>query len=207
MPDQAATLPRLEPGSIERTRLLARLAQSRHKTCLLILGPAGSGKTTLALQWRMQALGYGHDVAWMTTMPGDDAAALMDALFTALDRVDPQIAREAHFIFNRDSSLRSPDAMAISLLRGIRQHGRPLSLVIDDCQNAVDSRAHALLQGRFHVTTDDIRAVAKPVLRHRIMTTFAAASQGATPDTVIERLLKTVPVELHERAKKRVAGE
>jgi MoxR-like ATPase len=69
------------------------------------------------------------------------------------------------------------------------------------------ARAHALLQGRFHVTTDDIRAVAKPVLRHRIMTTFAAASQGATPDTVIERLLKTVPVELHERAKKRVAGE
>ena len=144
--DQAATLPRLEPGSVERTRLLVRLAQARRKTCLLILGPAGSGKTTLALQWRMQALGYGHDVAWMTSMPGDDAGALMDALFTALDRVNPQIAREAHFIFNRDSSLRSPDAMAISLLRGIRQHGKPLSLVIDDCQNAVDSRAHSLLQ-------------------------------------------------------------
>ena len=66
------------------------------------------------------------------------------------------------------------------------------------------ARAHALLQGRFHVTTDDIRAVAKPVLRHRIMTTFAAASQGVTPDTIVERLLKFVPVELHERAKKRV---
>ncbi|MCA9064926.1 MAG: AAA family ATPase, partial [Planctomycetaceae bacterium] len=57
---------------------------------------------------------------------------------------------------------------------------------------------------RFHVTTDDIRAVAKPVLRHRIMTTFAAASQGVTSDTVVERLLKFVPVELHERARKRV---
>ncbi len=66
------------------------------------------------------------------------------------------------------------------------------------------ARAHALLQGRFHVTTDDIRAVAKPVLRHRIMTTFAAASQGVTPDVIIERLLKFVPVELQERAKKRV---
>jgi hypothetical protein len=39
------------------------------------------------------------------------------------------------------------------------------------------------------------------------MTTFAAASQGATPDTVIERLLKTIPVEFHERREKRVAGE
>ncbi len=66
------------------------------------------------------------------------------------------------------------------------------------------ARAHALLQGRFHVTSDDIRAVAKPVLRHRIMTTFAAASQGVTPDTIVDRLLKFVPVELHERAKKRV---
>ena len=49
-----------------------------------------------------------------------------------------------------------------------------------------------------------MKAVAKPVLRHRIMTTFTAASQGVTPDVVIERLLKFVPVELHERAKKRV---
>jgi MoxR-like ATPase len=66
------------------------------------------------------------------------------------------------------------------------------------------ARAYALLQGRFHVTTDDIKAVAKPVLRHRIMTTFTAASQGVTPDVVIDRLLKFVPVELHERARKRV---
>jgi MoxR-like ATPase len=69
------------------------------------------------------------------------------------------------------------------------------------------ARAHALLQGRFHVTSDDIKAVAKPVLRHRIMTTFTATSQGITPDTVIDRLLKFVPVELHERARKRVKAE
>ncbi len=68
------------------------------------------------------------------------------------------------------------------------------------------ARAHALLQGRFHVTTDDIRAVAKPVLRHRIMTTFAAASQGVTPDVVIDRLLKFVPVELQETRQKSRPG-
>ena len=68
------------------------------------------------------------------------------------------------------------------------------------------ARAHALLQGRFHVTTQDVKAIAKPVLRHRIMTTFAAASQGVTPDDVVDRLLKFVPCELHERAKKRLAG-
>ncbi|MCA9086719.1 MAG: AAA family ATPase, partial [Planctomycetaceae bacterium] len=65
------------------------------------------------------------------------------------------------------------------------------------------ARARALLEGRFHVTTEDIRYVAKPVLRHRIMTTFQADSQGVTPDVVIDRLLKYVPVELHDQAKKK----
>ncbi|GAB5443441.1 MAG: MoxR family ATPase [Fuerstiella sp.] len=65
------------------------------------------------------------------------------------------------------------------------------------------ARARALLEGRFHVTTDDIRFVARPVLRHRIMTTFQADSQGVTPDDVIERLLKFVPVEIQEQARKR----
>jgi MoxR-like ATPase len=65
------------------------------------------------------------------------------------------------------------------------------------------ARARALLEGRFHVTTDDIKHVAKPVLRHRIMTTFQADSQGVTPDDVIDQLLKFVPVELHEQARRR----
>lgn len=69
------------------------------------------------------------------------------------------------------------------------------------------ARARALLEGRFHVTTDDIRYVAKPVLRHRIMTTFQADSKGITPDTVIDELLKAVPVELHEQARRRTGKE
>lgn len=144
--DPAAPLPRLEPGSIERTRLLARLSKARHKSCVLILGPAGAGKTTLALQWRTQALTYGHEFAWMTVMPGDDIQALLEALLGALDRVDPQIAREAHLIYNRDGELRSSDAIAIAVLRGLMQRSREMVLLIDDYQNVSDPRAHALLQ-------------------------------------------------------------
>ena len=68
------------------------------------------------------------------------------------------------------------------------------------------AKAKALLEGRFHVTTDDIKAVAHPVLRHRLVTTFAAQSEGITPDKVIDQLLEKVPVELNQRAEKLARG-
>ncbi len=54
-------------------------------------------------------------------------------------------------------------------------------------------KARALLNGRTHVSTDDISALAKPVLRHRIVTNFTAESEGITTDDVIERLLEVTP--------------
>ncbi len=54
-------------------------------------------------------------------------------------------------------------------------------------------RARALLQGRTHVATEDIRAVAHPVLRHRILTNFSAEAEGVTSDVIVSRLLETVP--------------
>ncbi len=56
-------------------------------------------------------------------------------------------------------------------------------------------KARAILHGRSHVTTDDIRAVARPALRHRIITTFSAEASGKTADDVVEQLLVEVPVD------------
>jgi MoxR-like ATPase len=55
------------------------------------------------------------------------------------------------------------------------------------------AKARALLHGRTHVQTEDIQALAPPVLRHRILTNFSAASEGITPDAVIQRLLQETP--------------
>ena len=54
-------------------------------------------------------------------------------------------------------------------------------------------KARALLHGRVHVQTDDIKTLAFPVLRHRILTNFTAASEGISPDTVIKKLLDETP--------------
>ena len=56
------------------------------------------------------------------------------------------------------------------------------------------STARALLQGRSHVTPDDVKALAVPVLRHRILPNFKAEAEGVDADKVIEKLLETVPV-------------
>ena len=54
-------------------------------------------------------------------------------------------------------------------------------------------QARALLYGRAHVQTEDIQALAYPVLRHRILTNFTATLEGVTTDAVIERILKETP--------------
>jgi MoxR-like ATPase len=55
-------------------------------------------------------------------------------------------------------------------------------------------KARALTSGRYHVTFDDIRALAHPVLRHRVLTNFHAQSEGVTSDLLVDRLLEAVPV-------------
>jgi MoxR-like ATPase len=57
----------------------------------------------------------------------------------------------------------------------------------------IGAKARALLQGRSHVTVEDIQALAAPALRHRIVVGFAAESEGVTPDTIIQRIIDTTP--------------
>lgn len=60
------------------------------------------------------------------------------------------------------------------------------------------AKARAVLHGRCHVAVDDIRAVAGPVLRHRIITNFNAEAEGLKPDDIVARLVQTVPVDDRE---------
>ena len=53
-------------------------------------------------------------------------------------------------------------------------------------------KARALLQGRFYVSSEDIRSVAHPVLRHRLITNYTAEAEGLTSDALIDRLLETI---------------
>lgn len=56
------------------------------------------------------------------------------------------------------------------------------------------SKARALTEGRYHVTFEDIQALAHPVLRHRILTNFHAESAGKTTSALVDMLLEQAPI-------------
>ena len=58
---------------------------------------------------------------------------------------------------------------------------------------ALGGKARAIMHGRFYVSADDIRAVAVPVLRHRILPNFTAEAEGVKSEEIIARLLEEVP--------------
>ena len=71
-------------------------------------------------------------------------------------------------------------------------------------------KARALLKGRYHVSTEDIRQVALPVLRHRIVTNFNAEAEGVKSDTIVKKLIDAIPRQqyddLDEQAAKMLQG-
>jgi len=57
----------------------------------------------------------------------------------------------------------------------------------------IAGKARAALRGRCHVSIEDIREVCLPILRHRIIPSFAARSEGITSDTLVAKLLEAIP--------------
>ncbi len=67
------------------------------------------------------------------------------------------------------------------------------------------AKAHALIRGSGVVTDADVRSVAHPVLRHRVLTNFNAEADQVTPDSIIDTLLGTVPVTDEDDSDRRLA--
>jgi MoxR-like ATPase len=65
-------------------------------------------------------------------------------------------------------------------------------------------KARALLKGRYHVSTEDIRQVALPVLRHRIVTNFNAEAEGVKSDAIVKKLIEFIPRQQYEELDKSV---
>ncbi len=68
------------------------------------------------------------------------------------------------------------------------------------------AKARAVLKGRYYVSIDDIRAVAHPVLRHRVLTNFNAEADGVRSDDIVDRLLESLPSDASTMMDEGLAG-
>ena len=98
---------------------------------------------------------------------------------------------------------RSVAAYAVQLVRATRPHSTDAPDFVSKYLTwgagprasqamLLGAKANAMLDGRVHVSLDDLRYVAFPVLRHRLVTSFSAESDGVSPDHIVEKLFQTV---------------
>lgn len=85
---------------------------------------------------------------------------------------------------------RTPSAYGQDLAKAVRCGASPRgTIALDRC-----ARAHAWLRGAEFVAPEDVQAVAKDVLRHRVLLNFEAEADGMTPDSFLDELIARVPL-------------
>jgi MoxR-like ATPase len=89
------------------------------------------------------------------------------------------------------SATRSPASVGLTDLAGYLEYGASPRGPISVTQAA---RALALVRGRDYVTAEDVRALAKDALRHRLVLSYQALAESVTPDAILDRVLTAVPV-------------
>jgi MoxR-like ATPase len=102
--------------------------------------------------------------------------------------LDPRLA---DYIVDLVRATREPGSVGLGALGGMIAYGASPRASIALAQTA---RAHAFLRGRDYVAPEDVQALAPDVLRHRIVLTFDAESEGLDADAVVRQVLGAVSV-------------
>ena len=118
-----------------------------------------------------------------------DAGALLD--FQRLVRQVPISDAVNRYAVNLARATRPDSEDVPDRVRRFVSYGASVRAAIN---LSLASRARALLNGRYHVTPDDVRAFAGPVLRHRLQLNYLAESEGVGVDEVVDSVLQRVPV-------------
>jgi MoxR-like ATPase len=135
-----------------------------------------------------------HIVASTTSeTPAEPQPVLSSQDILALQRVVRKIPVSQHVVnyaVNIVRASRPTDATAPDFVKNYLTWGagpRAAQYLI------LGAKTHALLQGRFNVSTQDIRQIARPVMRHRMFTNFNADAEGISADNIVEMLFQAVP--------------
>ena len=118
--------------------------------------------------------------SWRSARPGTPDGSVELYLAPALEEYAVQLVL----------ATRTPSAYGQDLAKAVRCGASPRgTIALDRC-----ARAHAWLRGADFVAPEDVQAVAKDVLRHRVLLTFEAEADGMTPDSFLDELIARVPL-------------
>lgn len=139
--------PRAARRLVPRDALLARLTNARRQRCLVVQGPAGSGKTSTLVAWRQALLLLQFDVAWLSLAPEDnEPTRFFGCLLASLGAVDAAVVREATLLMGRDSDEMALEHWVITVVEALAARPGELVLVLDDVQCLEEPRIHQALQ-------------------------------------------------------------
>jgi MoxR-like ATPase len=116
----------------------------------------------------------------------DELRALQKAVFDVY--VDPSLVS---YSVQLATATRTPANVGLSELQDYIAFGASPRGPISITQSA---RALALVHGRDYVTSEDVRALAKDSLRHRLVLSYQALAEGITPDTILDKVLAAIPM-------------
>lgn len=139
--------------------MIDRLNQVRQRRCIVVEGPAGSGKTSLIVAWRQALLTMKVDVAWLTLSPEDDEPRrFWMCVLASFARINRDLVVSAMQLLDRDDDPATDELWVITLVQSLATMRDELVLVLDDVQHVQHSRIGQMLQwlldyapARFHL--------------------------------------------------------
>ncbi len=142
-----STPPRAPRRLIIREALMARLIEARRQRCVVVLGQAGSGKTSTLLAWRRELMSLDFDVVWQSLSPQDNQLQrFLQNLLAGISGVDPVIAGEASLLTEGVSTASDIEHWVIALVQGFARRQRELVLMLDDLHLVQDPAIFQAIQ-------------------------------------------------------------
>ncbi len=103
----------------------------------------------------------------------------------------PISASLSRFAVDIVRATRPSDPIAPAIIRKYANFGSSIRATMN---LVLAAKARALMEGRYHVTADDLKKLAPPILRHRVLPNYYAESDGVTIDKILGEMLDSLPV-------------
>jgi len=178
LPEPFFVLATQNPIELEGTYPLPEAQLDRFLMKLLVPFPSNDDLVEIARRTT------GPELPRVEAVAGTDTLLGMIALARTVPVADHVIDYAARLV-----RATHPEHANLDMVRTLVRFGASPRAVQGLVQGA---KVRALLDGRFNVAFDDIRALAQPVLRHRVLLGFEAEAQGTTPDEVIAQVVDSV---------------